>query len=506
MIALKKLKNMCDNQYKKKIKIFFIFIFIIIIFFLFYLFLLFIEYKDSKINYYLNNTVFLEIERKYQNDNNFSNIFPKLSIDNKFSLSLENIFESRILYISDAYLTGKYIKYIRPINQTEELKYSKKYYNKTIKFPLETFKKKRDNQLNYYEFTKICNEEKLLNSNKIDYDGKPLISIVIPTYNKEDILIKSLRSIQNQSFKNIEIIIINDNSKDNTSKHFQYLLKTDPRIRIFNHLKNMGCWRSRIDGILYSKGKYILLFDPGDWYEDNYVLEDAFNLIEKYNLDSVKFLYRKIKNINALEKSKIDFHIYQKSKIVYESSKVQKYNKMIFKNDGNIWNRIVRANIYIKGLYLLNDITLNIYKNAWDDLWFNKIIDEVSYSFLIVERIAYVYLNNGEGEGTFLTKTEFQKDRLIKEYLGFLYFDYNMLPKTDKKKKIIKTIKEYNKSSSKIQLSFIKSKFFILNELLNILLGDPYVSKKDKIFLNNLLIESKKREIEMPINDNSFYL
>ena len=74
---------------------------------------------------------------------------------------------------------------------------------------------------------------------------------------------------------------------------------------------------------------------------------------------------------------------------------------------------------------------------------------------VIVERIAYVYLNNGEGEGTFLTKTEFQKDRLIKEYLGFLYFDYNMLPKTDKKKKIIKTIKEYNKSSSKIQLSFI---------------------------------------------------
>ena len=91
--------------------------------------------------------------------------------------------------------------------------------------------------------------------------------------------------------------------------------------------------------------------------------------------------------------------------------------KIIFKSWGNIWNRIVRANIYIKGLYLLNDITLNIYKNVWDDVWFNKIIDEVSYSFLIVERIAYVYLANGEGEGTFRTKTEFQKDRLIKEYL-----------------------------------------------------------------------------------------
>jgi hypothetical protein len=115
-------------------------------------------------------------------------------------------------------------------------------------------------------------------------------------------------------------------------------------------------------------------------------------------------------------------------------------------------------------------------------------------------------LNNGEGESAFQAKTDFQKDRLIKEYLGFLYFKYNMLPKTDKKYKIIKALKEYNKSSSKIKLSFIKSKFFILNDLLNILIGDPYVRDKDKIFLNNLLIESKKREKEMPINDNSFYL
>ena len=431
---------------------------------------------------------------------------PKISLDNKSALSLDNIFDSRILYIPNAYLTGKYIKYIRPINQTEELKYLKKYSNKTIKVPLETFKKKRDNQFDYYEFIKICNEEKLLNKNKIDYEGKPLISIVLPTYNKEDILIKSLRSIQNQSFKNIEIIILNDNSTDNTSKYFQYLLKSDPRIRIFNHLKNMGLWRSRIDGILYSKGKYILLFDPGDWYEDNYVLEDAFNLIENYNLDSVKFLYRRIKNINTINESKIYFHVYQKSKIVYESSNIKKYNKIIFKNWYSIWNRIVRANIFIKGLCLLNDITLNIYKNAWDDIWFNKIVDMASYSFLIVERISYVYLDSGEGEGTFRKKTEFQRDRLIKEYLGFLYFDYNILPKTDNKNKIINTLREYNKNSSKIQLSFIKSKFFILNDLLSILIGDPYVNKKDKIFLCNLLNDSKKREIEIAIKNNTFYL
>ena len=41
----------------------------------------------------------------------------------------------------------------------------------------------------------------------------------------------------------------------------------------------MGSWRSRLDVILYSKAKYILLFDAGDIYEDNYVLEDSYNII-----------------------------------------------------------------------------------------------------------------------------------------------------------------------------------------------------------------------------------
>ena len=78
-----------------------------------------------------------------------------------------------------------------------------------------------------------------------------------------------------------------------------------------------------------------------------------------------------------------------------------------------------------------------------------------------------------------------------------------MLPKTDKKNKIIKKLKEYNKISCKTQLSFLKSKFYILNDLLNILIGDPYVTKKDKIFLNNLLNESKERERKIEIDNNN---
>ena len=90
---------------------------------------------------------------------------------------------------------------------------------------------------------------------------------------------------------------------------------------------------------------------------------------------------------------------------------------------------MTRANIFIKGIYLLNDIVLNYYKNVWDDLWFNSIINKVSYSFLIYERVGYIYLQNGYGEGSPNPDSEINKDKYIQEFLGFLYFDYNMLHK-----------------------------------------------------------------------------
>ena len=91
-------------------------------------------------------------------------------------------------------------------------------------------------------------------------------------------------------------------------------------------MKNMGLWRSRLDGILYSKAKYILLFDTGDLYEDKYVLEDAYNLMEKYNLDSLKMIFRIIRYFDKLNESKIFFHVYNDSKIIYKPSNIENFN------------------------------------------------------------------------------------------------------------------------------------------------------------------------------------
>ena len=241
----------------------------------------------------------------------------------------------------------------------------------------------------------------------------------------------------------------------------------------------------------------VIHFDTGDLYADEYVLEDAFKLSEKYKLDSVRMLFKEINNYKRIDLQKIPKFPNNAAynKIVYKKNNIKKYNKEIFRNWGTLWTRFTRNYIFAKGLYLLNSRVLNIYKNFWEDLWWNRIADEVSNNLLIIKRYAYLYYFDGKGEGTSNTKSKLAKNKMIQEYIFFLYFELEFLPKNDSKKSIINTLRKYNKNH-KINLNFFISKFYILDNLLDILLKDKYVSGYDKIYLKSLLLDSKKRANE----------
>ena len=406
--------------------------------------------------------------------------------------NINQIFSARQIYISDIRISPEYIRFIRPINQKKTNRFENYYKNKnSINNNLLT---KRPDQYDYKQFFKIAQNEQLINNKKFEYNNIPIISIILPCYNKQNILLKSIRSIQNQNFKNIEIIIVNDCSNDNSSKIFKHLLETDERVRIFHHTKNLGVFRSRIDGILYSKGKYIIAFDTGDFYEYNYVLSDAFNIINKYNLDSIKFLFRIIYNFNDLTNFSIPYHIGKKSKIEYTPKKIKSFDEKIFINCGNIWNRLVRASIYIKGLFLLNELMLNAYKNFWDDIWHNNIINMVSNNYTIFERVGYVYYFDGKGEGSQKFSSKEQNSSMIREYVSFLYFDYNFCAHSSCKENIIKKLRYYNEKSRKISINNFISHFEILNNLLEVLIKDPEVKEQDREYCKYLLYESIIRE------------
>ena len=144
------------------------------------------------------------------------------------------------------------------------------------------------------DFYLACDRRKLLTvkKNKNESYEEPIISVIIPFFNKKLEIIKTIRSVQLQTLTNIEIIIVDDGTTS-IKKMYKDILDNDYRIRLFTQNKNMGLWRKRIDGFLYSRGEYILHINPGDILSDSFVLEDLYKLVHQYNLDTVRFTFTK---------------------------------------------------------------------------------------------------------------------------------------------------------------------------------------------------------------------
>ena len=355
-------------------------------------------------------------------------------------------------------------------------------------------------------------EFRTLNSKNIFFErdiykksDNPDVTVILLIKNQAHCLHKALRSIQNQSLKNLEIIIVDD-MNTNHKKLYKSFFENEPRLRIFTHSRNIGVWRKRIDGFLYSNGEYILHINPGDILADNYVLEDAFNWVTKYNLDTVRFsftktIYNKTFNKNPVF-AKMKYYPKKDTKIVYGRPN---YNVHEF-GYGTIWNRLVRNNMFTKGLDLVDDYIINARKDLWEDMWFNDLIDRVSFSNLVVNRLGYVFLYDRQTAIEPRIRLRSQRDKTIKEFILFWFFDYQLLEKEDNKRKIIDTLYHYNQRNNTfcrlpMRLDFLISKFNNYKRLLKLLIDDPFVLDKDKEFIKDLYknytIAEKKYEKEI---------
>lgn len=119
-----------------------------------------------------------------------------------------------------------------------------------------------------------------------------LISIIIPAYNVREYLQDCINSLILQTYKNIEIIIVDDGSADGTGKLCDCLAASDERIKVY-HTENGGVSKARNLGISKSNGNYITFVDGDDWVEKNYI-EVLYNSLRNCNADisAVGFIYR----------------------------------------------------------------------------------------------------------------------------------------------------------------------------------------------------------------------
>lgn len=116
-------------------------------------------------------------------------------------------------------------------------------------------------------------------------NNKPLVSVIIATYNRAEYLENTIDSVLAQTYKNIEIIVIDDGSTDNTIAVLKQFFHAKQIKYIYQ--KNTGCWIARDNGIKKANGKYIAILDSDDYWFDKNKIKVQVKFLEKhlrYNL------------------------------------------------------------------------------------------------------------------------------------------------------------------------------------------------------------------------------
>ena len=170
----------------------------------------------------------------------------------------------------------------------------------------------------------------------------PKVSIVIPVYNQAKFVKKIYVCFEKQTLKDIEIIFVDDWSKDNSSKTIEELMEIDKRVVYIKNEENRGVFYSRSNGILHAKGEYILLVDIDD-YILNDILIKAYETAKMYNLDVLHF-YAMAGDF----KKNILWSVLKFRSGIIRGNEVK--NVFFRGTTRNIWDKLVKREVYVKSI------------------------------------------------------------------------------------------------------------------------------------------------------------
>ena len=195
----------------------------------------------------------------------------------------------------------------------------------------------------------------------------PKISVIIPVYNAEKYLNKTLESILKQSLKDIEVICVDDGSTDGSVEIIQSFIKKDDRVKLIRQ-NNQHAGSARNTGLKEAQGEYIHFMDADD-YVLNYAYEAIYNKVIKYDLDCLKF-------------SSVVYDVKQKDTVDLPAFTLTRlrpgdFNRLLTLEEGspiykvNVapWNGVYRRTFLEK-----NNIVFNTLFCVNDRSFFNKVI------------------------------------------------------------------------------------------------------------------------------------
>ena len=340
------------------------------------------------------------------------------------------------------------------------------------------FENKKEKSFKITDYYRLCNKGKLINKKKFKKIKNPKISIVSPVYNRENYILRFLRSIQNQVFEEIEILLVDDFSKDNTVNIIEKYKKDDERIILIKHNKNKGTLISRNDGIIKSKGEYIVIPDPDDILSQN-ILKLCYDIVKKYHIEMIRF------NI-YIGNGKIFFDdIVNKldTKIILqpELSTYLFYGIGFIKQiDFNLSNKFIKRTAYMNSLINLNEYYLNSYLINMEDRIINYSLYRNVKSLYFLKKIGYFYIQNKES----ITKNYYKNyDETLKSLFFYLKFIFENSKNNKYEKDMANEVLKQFSIGINIWINFITKDFQFYLKVINMYLNSEFISKENKIKL-----------------------
>jgi len=353
----------------------------------------------------------------------------------------------------------------------------------------------KDISLSYYKkYVSDCYKLKKYKRKNIK-NKLPYFCICLPTYNMEKYIRSTILSIMNQSFQNFEIVIVNDYSNDNTLNIIKEIKNN--KIKIINHSKNLGVFASRVDCILNSSGKYIILMDPDDLLLNPNLLEYLYNYNLEHNLDIIEFTkFCYLEKKKYLYKNNHFYHYHnfsdkiinqpQLSDLLFYIPNTKKYSKIFCASSHN---KIFRKEILLKSVnYIGKDYYKEFFITA-EDTFINLISYQFANNYSNINYTGYMY-NIRENSMTHGKKKKKEKILFAYNYLLFNKILYHL-------------IKDFNKDINFLFYDLKRTNSHLLelkklsknlksqvNEFYKEVRKDKNISKEFNDFLLNLLKKS----------------
>ncbi len=216
----------------------------------------------------------------------------------------------------------------------------------------------------------------------------PMVSVIVPVYNAEKYIEKCISSIRNQTLKNIEVILINDGSKDRSKEIIEDYAKQDSRIVIINK-ENGGPAAARNMGIKQAKGKYVGFVDSDDYIEPD-MYEKLFEVADKEEVQVAMCGYKDVNvnnNSSELIVSNADFNkIHHKEYI--EDKIIRTFTQNINYGYFSMCNKL-----YLRNFIEEMGISIDEAREHGEDWWFNINIFMNLSSFIAIEEPLYNYIH-----------------------------------------------------------------------------------------------------------------